>query len=98
MMNEPAYVRWMLMQEARALLARLAQVKPFALTESMVPAANFPLSAQTAIERYLSAGRDTLRLQVHAYLRWLQGLNDHNTHPAGAQRRLSLLRLGFNAT
>ncbi|MGH8476684.1 MAG: hypothetical protein ACRER2_13070 [Methylococcales bacterium] len=98
MMNESAYVRWMLMQEARALLARLGQVKPFVLTESMVPAANFPLSAQTAIERYLSKGRQALRLRVQAYLRWLQGLNDHNTHPAGAQRRLSLLRLGFNAT
>ncbi|MGH8550481.1 MAG: hypothetical protein ACRERU_18140 [Methylococcales bacterium] len=98
MMNEPAYVRWMLMQEARALLARLGQVKPFALTESTVPAANFSLSAQTAIERYLSAGRHALRLRVLAYLRWLQGLDDRNTQPAEAQRRLSLLRLGFNAT
>ncbi len=98
MMNKPAYVRWMLMQEARSLLVRLGQVKPFALTESAVPAANVSLSAQTAIERYLSAGRHALRLQVQAYLRWLHGLDDDNTHPAEAQRRLSLLRLRFNAT
>lgn len=98
MMTKPAYVRWMLMQEARSLLARLGQVKPFALAESAVPAANVSLSAQTAIERYLSAGRHTLRLQVQAYLHWLNGLDDDNTHPDEAQRRLSLLRLRFNAT
>jgi hypothetical protein len=98
MMNKPAYVRWMLMQEARSLLARLGQVKPFALTESAVPAANIPLSAQTAIDRYLIAGRQALRLQVQDYLRWLRGLNDDNTDPAEAQRRLSLLRLRFNVT
>jgi hypothetical protein len=98
MVNKPAYVRWMLMQEARSLLARLGQVKPFALTESAVPAANIPLSAQTAIDRYLITGRQTLRLQVQDYMRWLRGLNDDNTDPAEAQRRLSLLRLRFNVT
>ncbi|WP_174626760.1 hypothetical protein [Candidatus Methylobacter favarea] len=98
MMTKPAYVRWMLMQEARSLLARLGQVKPFALTESAVPAANISLSAQTAIDRYLITGRQALRLQVQAYLRWLRGLDDDNTHPAEAQHRLSLLRLRFNVT
>lgn len=98
MMNKPAYVRWMLMQEARAMLVRLAQVKPFVLTESTVPAANVSLSTQIAIERYLITGRHMLRLQVQAYLHWLHGLDDENTHPVEAQRRLSLLRLRFNAT
>lgn len=98
MVNKPVYVRWMLMQEARAMLVRLSQVKPFVLTESTVPAANASLSAQTAIDRYLMAGRHALRLQVQAYLLWLQSLDDESTHPAEAQQRLSLLRLRFNAT
>lgn len=98
MMNKPAYARWMLMQEARSLLARLGQVKPFALTESAVPAANPSFAAQSAIDRYLIKGRQALHLQVQAYMRWLQTLDDHDTDPADAQRRLSLLRLRFNAT
>src|SRR3954470_10382822 len=52
---------WMLEQEARALLTRLARVRPFALHETMVPAAALLPRAQAGIERYLVAGRRELR-------------------------------------
>ena len=42
-------VQWMLDQEARALLTRLNRVKPFILTEPMLPAASLLPPAQIAI-------------------------------------------------
>ena len=45
------FAAWMLTQEARALLTRLSRVRPFALLEPMVPAANLLPHAQIAIER-----------------------------------------------
>jgi len=87
---------WLLAQEARALLTRLAQIKPFALQESMVPAAAFPLSAQTAIERYLAEGRRDLHQRVHAFLNWLQGPEGRDATPEDAQRQFTFLRLKFN--
>jgi hypothetical protein len=87
----------MLTQEARALLTRLARVKPFALHEPMVPAAGISPMAQTAIERYLADGRRELRALVHTYLRWLHGPEGRSAKPAEAQRRFTLLQLRFNA-
>ena len=40
-MPVPPYAQWMLAQESRALLTRLARVKPFVLQETMLPAAGF---------------------------------------------------------
>jgi hypothetical protein len=42
------FATWMLAQEARALLTRLARVKPFALIEPMLPAAALQPAAQLA--------------------------------------------------
>jgi hypothetical protein len=88
---------WLLAQEARALLTRLARVKPFALLTPMVTAAAVSLAAQTAIEQYLSTGRRALRRLVGAYLRWLQSPEGRRVTPAEAQRRFTFLRLRFNA-
>jgi len=88
------HARWVLVQEARSLLTRLARVKPFALQEPMLPAAAILPSAQTAIERFLVKGRHELRRLIHNYLRWLQG--PVNGTPADAQRRFTILRLRFN--
>ena len=44
-------------QEARALLVRLGRVKPFALQQTMVPAAALPPASLSAIDRYLIEGR-----------------------------------------
>jgi hypothetical protein len=88
---------WLLAQEARALLTRLARVKPFALLTPMVPAAAVSPAAQTAIEQYLANGRRGLRRLVAGYLRWLYGSAGRRATPAEAQRRFTFLRLRFNA-
>src|SRR5579872_6611563 len=68
----PAYALWMLEQESRALLTRLARVKPFVLQESMLPAAGLLPASQVAIERFLIAGRRHLRALVNQFLTWLR--------------------------
>lgn len=84
-------------QEAVALLARLDQVKPFALHETMVPAAGPPLPAQVAIEKHLVNGRQELRSLVGRFLHWLQGPQGREASATEAQRRFTLVRLRFNA-
>ena len=91
------FAAWMLEQEARALLTRLERVKPFALHETMLPAANILPTAQTAIERYLIKGRRELKDLVQRYISWLRGPEGQSASPADAQRSFSLLRLRFNA-
>lgn len=88
--------RGLLEQEARGLLTRLDQVKPFALHETMVLAAALPFAAQAAIERFLHAGRTTLRGQVDDYLTWLR-TEGRGADPEEQQRRFVLIRLRFNS-
>jgi hypothetical protein len=82
-------------REARALLARLARLKPFALHETMVPAAAPSLGAQRALEQYLAEGRQELRARMADFLTWLRGPGQHAT-PEQIQRRFVFLRLRFN--
>lgn len=96
-MPVPPYAGWMLEQEARALLTRLARVKPFALQESMLPAANLLPGSQMAIERFLMSGRKHLRSLIRRFLRWLRSPAALWSDAEGAQRRFTLLRLRFNA-
>lgn len=91
------YAAWMLQQEARALLARLARVQPFALIEPMVPAAALVPAAQLAIERQLVAGRRELRRLVRAFQGWLASPAGQLASEEEAQRRFTFLRLKFNA-
>ncbi|WP_370117624.1 hypothetical protein [Bradyrhizobium sp. USDA 329] len=86
----------MLLHETRALLARLALVKPFALQEPMLPAAALLPAAEVAIDRFLLAGRRELRLMVGRYLAWLNAAGDE-VSAEEAQRRFAVLRLKFNA-
>src|SRR5215510_8424861 len=95
-MANGSFASWMLAQEARALLTRLARVKPFALQEPMLPAAAILPTAQSAIEKFLVTGRRELRALIHNYLRWLQRPESRNATPAEAQRRFTILRLRFN--
>jgi hypothetical protein len=95
-MNASPYAHWMLEQEARALLTRLARVKPFVLNEPMLLAASLLPTAQIAIERYLAQGRRELKQRVQYFLGWLQGTGRSAT-PAEGQRRFTFLRLRFNA-
>jgi hypothetical protein len=86
----------MLDQEARALLVRLARVKPFVLSEPMLSAASLLPAAQIAIERFLASGRRELRERVENFLNWLKS-EGQRTSPAEAQRQFVHLRLRFNA-
>ncbi|UTY59787.1 hypothetical protein [Massilia sp. erpn] len=92
-----SYATWMLAQEARSLLARLALVQPFVLIEPMVPAAALLPAAQSAIERYLLHGRRELRAMVKEFLAWLRSADARRATAAEAQRRFTVLRLRFNA-
>jgi hypothetical protein len=95
-MNASPYAHWMLEQEARALLTRLARVKPFVLNESMLLAASLLPTAQIAIERFLARGRRELKQRVQDFLSWL-GSAGRSAPPDEAQRRFTFLRMRFNA-
>lgn len=92
------YASWMLAQEARSLLTRLARVRPFALIEPMLPAAALLPDAQTAIERFLMLGRRSLRRMLMDFMRWLRGPAASRATAAEAQRRFTFMRMRFNAT
>jgi hypothetical protein len=94
-MTAPAPAAWMLEQEARAMLRRIDRVKPFALLETMVPAAGLMPVSQVAVERYLLAGRRRLRNRVVEYVGWLHGPG-RGSSPEEMQRRFTILRLWFN--
>jgi hypothetical protein len=87
---------WFMAQETRALLARLARVKPFVMHETMVPAAALLPASQIAIEQFLAQGRRELRARAHDFLRWLETREGQLAPPAEAQRRFTILRLRFN--
>jgi len=83
-------------QEVRALLSRLARVRPFVLSETMVPAAAPTLSAQSAIEQYLWQKRRVLRRKARSFLQWLRGPAGRNAPAEQIQRRFTFLRMQFN--
>lgn len=85
-------------QEARALLTRLDRVRPFALQETMVPAAALPGATLSAIDRYLITGRRKVRQMVHKYIDWIHSSAGQSASPEMAYRRFSMLRLRFNIT
>lgn len=87
----------LLQQEAYALLNRLSKIKPFALQETMVPAAAPSISAQVAVERFLVSGRNELQRMVNGYLSWLQSPDVSHVSIEEAHRQFTLLRLKFNA-
>jgi hypothetical protein len=82
--------------EARGLLARLDQIRPLALNETMVPAACLQPEASFAVERFLHQGRKLLRSQIGDYLSWLSGAG-RAAEPAEQQYRFVLIRMRFNA-
>ena len=89
------FVAWMLEQEARALRTRLARVRPFALIESMLPAAALLPPAQIAIERHLAQGRHDLERAIRGFMTWLR-TGARTQSAQDAQRRFTQLRLRFN--
>ena len=95
-MNASPYTHWMLEQEARSLLTRLARVKPFVLNEAMLLAASLFPTAQIAIERFLAEGRRELKERMQGFLSWLRS-EGRRASAEEAQRRFTFLRLRFNA-
>src|SRR5580692_1787059 len=91
-----SYAHWMLDQEARALMDRLARVKPFVLAEPMLLAASLLPDAQIAIERFLAKGRHELRERIGEFLSWLHG-HGRQASAQELQRRFVFLRLRFNS-
>jgi hypothetical protein len=91
-----SYTRAMLLHEAGSLVTRLAMVKPFALQETMLPAAALLPTAQSAIDRCLVTGRRQLRRLLQEFLRWLKHPASDAATPEEAQRRFTMLRLRFN--
>jgi hypothetical protein len=84
----------LLEQETRALLTRLASVRPFVLQETSVAAAALSPAALSAVEQYLIAGRREVHRTASAFVRWLRGPGA--TAPAAEQqRRFCLVRLRF---
>lgn len=90
-----ATAAWLIEQEARALLTRLDRVRPFALTETMVPAAALSPAAQSAIERVLIQGRGDLRRQVLGFLAWL-GSTGRGAPPDEQHNQFVTIRMQFN--
>jgi hypothetical protein len=85
---------WLLQQETRALLTRLASVQPFVLQETHLAAAALSPAALSGIEQHLIAGRREVQLRALGFLRWLRGPGA--TAPAAEQqRRFWMLRLRF---
>jgi hypothetical protein len=97
MSGDSDFALWMLEQEARSLLTRLNRVKPFALQESMLPAANLLPESQIAIERFLMAGRRHLRTMLERFIDWLRSPEGSRAGPEESQRRFTVLRLRFNS-
>ncbi len=91
------FAAWMIEQEARALLTRLAHVKPLAMQESMLPAAGLLPESQTAIEQFLMTGRSHLRILVMRFLDWLRSPAAARSDAEKAQSAFANLRLRFNA-
>jgi hypothetical protein len=87
-----ASATWLLEQESRALLTRLAAVQPFVLQETYLAAAALSPAALAAIERYLIAGRREVHRRALAFLDWLRGPG-RDAPAAEQQRRFWLLRL-----
>lgn len=85
-------------QEARALLVRLGRVRPFALQQTMVPAAALPPALLSMIDRYLMSGRRKVHGMVVRFIDWLRSPAGRAASPEAAQRRFSMLRMRFNVT
>jgi len=84
-------------QEAFALYSRLQRVKPFSITETMVPAASVSVLAQRRVDSYLGKGRLRLKQLITDYILWLRKSYQQDTSISVAQRRFTHLRLKFNA-
>jgi hypothetical protein len=85
-----------LINEALSLLTRLSQVKPFALTMPMVPAATVSDEALKGITDLLMKGNRELYARVRDFISFMRSPQGRNITAAEAQGQFSLLKLRFN--
>lgn len=90
-----AHAKRLLEFEAQSLLQRISELRPFALTLPMVPAASPSVAAQAAIESHLSQGRRSLRVALRRFLQWLGSPAGAQASAMDAQARFTVLRLQF---
>lgn len=83
---------WFLEQETRALLSRLALVRPFVLQETSVAAAALSPAAVSGIEDHLIAGRREVHDRATRFLAWLDGPGAAAPAPEQQERFWSLRR------
>lgn len=95
-MSEPS-ATWLLEQETRALMTRIASVQPFVLQETHLAAAALSPAALSGIEQFLIAGRRDVHRRARTYLRWLRGPGASAPAPE-QQRHFWRLRLTFQDT
>lgn len=89
--------RWVLEQECRAMLTRLARLDYFAIIEPMVAAAAPSQVARVNMERFLFAGRRYMYRIITSYMASLRKSDNASTAPSELQRRFVYVRLRFNA-
>jgi hypothetical protein len=93
-MRSDAFAAWLLEQEARALLTRLAAIQPFVLQETCLAAAAPSPEALSGIEQHLLQGRREVHEAAESFLRWLRH-EGAGAPAAEQQRRFWMLRVQF---
>ena len=88
-------VRYFVKEEARALLTRVEQLRPLALTMPMVPAANIDRNGIRLVDRYLTDIHRNLRSLILGFIAWVEGAEGRRASPADLQRRFTVLRLRY---
>ncbi len=96
-MREALAAAWLLEQQAQGLLGRLAILKPFALQESMVPAAAISPQGLQAIDMHMQRVKRRTERTVRRFMASLQALRRGMVSPRSAQRVFALLRLRVNS-
>ncbi len=87
--------KYLLDQEAHALLSRLDSVKPFSMHMPMVMAAAISPAAMSAIENMIQVQGKRLRTMIKSFIIWLKSSEGQRSSPQIAQKKFTLLRLRF---
>lgn len=83
--------------EARSLLARLAQVKPFSMTMPMVKGASVSDKALKEITNLLETGKTELKKNIYKFIDNIQKSGTHSGNEVGMQSDFTILKLRFNS-
>lgn len=96
-MNASVFALRLVEQEVDGLIHRLRLVKPFALQETMVPAALPRGDTIRRIDRHLLSGRNQLLASARAFRAWLRSPQAERSRSESVYRRYVFLRLQMTA-